>query len=178
MIANQIAGLLTGGVAASLTDYESIATATVGSGGASFVEFTSIPSTYSHLQVRMMFTKSASGYFAGYFNSDSTPSNYDSHYIEGNGTTAGAGRVSDSVLGFFGSSSTIPIGSVWDILDYSSTNKYKTGRSLTGQDQGGGASIVFHSQLWKSTAAINSIKIIPASGTIAQYGSFALYGIK
>ena len=32
--------------------YESIATVTVGSGGAASVEFTSIPSTYTHLQIR------------------------------------------------------------------------------------------------------------------------------
>ena len=54
MIANQIAELLTGGVAASLTDYESIASTTVGSGGSASVTFSSIAGTYSHLQVRFL----------------------------------------------------------------------------------------------------------------------------
>jgi hypothetical protein len=34
------------------TDFESIATVTVGGGGAATVEFTSIPGTYQHLQIR------------------------------------------------------------------------------------------------------------------------------
>ncbi|NCU72421.1 MAG: hypothetical protein EBY66_05360 [Candidatus Fonsibacter lacus] len=34
--------------------YESIATVTVGSGGSSYIEFTSIPATYSHLQIRII----------------------------------------------------------------------------------------------------------------------------
>jgi hypothetical protein len=175
---NNIAATLGGGVPVSLTDYESIATVTVGGGGASSIDFTSIPSTYSHLQVRMMFTKSAAGYFFAYFNSDTSPSNYHSHYLEGNGSTVGAGANSDAALGYLGNSSTVPIGSVLDILDYTNTNKYKTSRALTGQHQGGGASVVFASTLWETTTAINAIKIIPASGTIGQYSSFALYGIK
>jgi hypothetical protein len=49
-----ILGILDSGVAASTNSYESIATVTVGSGGASEVEFTSIPSTYTHLQIRAL----------------------------------------------------------------------------------------------------------------------------
>jgi hypothetical protein len=175
---NNIAALYDSGAPAAVGDFESIQTITVGSGGVSSIEFTSIPSTYKHLQVRMMFTKSANGYFYSYFNGDSTTSNYYSHFIEGNGATVGAGSNADAALGYFGSSSTVPVASVLDILDYGNTNKYKTGRSFTGQYKGGGASIVFGSQLWKSTSAINALKIIPASGTIGQYASFALYGVK
>jgi hypothetical protein len=39
---------------AGTTSYESIAVSTVGSGGASSVSFTSIPGTYSHLQIRYL----------------------------------------------------------------------------------------------------------------------------
>ena len=41
-------------------DFESIATVTVGSGGASSIEFTSIPGTYQHLQVRGLLRQSSS----------------------------------------------------------------------------------------------------------------------
>lgn len=34
------------------TDYDSIATTTVGAGGAASITFSSIPSTYQHLQIR------------------------------------------------------------------------------------------------------------------------------
>ena len=35
-------------------DFESISTVSVGSGGAANVEFTSIPATYTHLQIRSL----------------------------------------------------------------------------------------------------------------------------
>ena len=38
----------------STNSYESIQTVTVGSGGQSTISFTSIPSTYKHLQIRML----------------------------------------------------------------------------------------------------------------------------
>ena len=173
-----ILGILASSMQGVAGDYQSIQTITVGAGGVSSIEFTSIPSTYKHLQVRMMFTKSANGYFYSYFNGDTSPSNYHSHYLEANGATVGAGANSDAAIGYFGSSSTVPIGCVLDVLDYANTNKYKTSKTLTGQYKGGGASIVFSSQLWETTTAINALKVIPASGTIGQYSSFALYGVK
>ena len=49
-----ILGILASSYPAVSTSYESIATVTVGSGGAANVEFTSIPGTYTHLQIRML----------------------------------------------------------------------------------------------------------------------------
>ena len=43
------------------TDYESIATVSVGSGGAADVEFTSIPGTYTHLQIRWIARSARAG---------------------------------------------------------------------------------------------------------------------
>ena len=48
---NNIASMLGVGGAA-IGDYESIATVSVGAGGTSAVEFTTIAGTYSHLQIR------------------------------------------------------------------------------------------------------------------------------
>ncbi len=55
--------------------YESIATVNVGSSGSSFVEFTSIPSTYKHLQIR------ANSRYTGYQNSGAAV------YLQFNGDT-------------------------------------------------------------------------------------------
>ena len=67
-----------------------------------------------------------------------------------------------------------------DILDYENTNKNKTIRSLAGLDlNGSGGRIEFCSSLWMSSAAITSVKVDNfAGGNIAQYSSFALYGVK
>ena len=66
-----------------------------------------------------------------------------------------------------------------DILDYTNTNKFKTTRSFTGRDANGSGWVWFGSSLWKNSAAINTITIIPTIGTgFQQYTQFALYGIK
>ena len=52
MIGNIVAGTFSAGVAPVTSSYESIATVSVGSGGQSSIVFSSIPSTYKHLQLR------------------------------------------------------------------------------------------------------------------------------
>ena len=162
------------------SSYESIATVTVGAGGSSTVSFTSIPSTYTHLQIRTSMQSSLSSYGLMRFNSDSG-SNYTSHFLYGDGSTATATALTSqsSIYALRGSPSTnYYAGTVIDILDYRNTNKYKTTRSLAGNDENGSGYVFFLSGLWLNTNAITDITIITQSGTFAQYSSFALYGIK
>jgi hypothetical protein len=182
MIANQIAGLLTGGVVAPLTDYESIQTVTLGS-SASTISFTSIPGTYKHLQIRA-FARYTTGTETGVkmrINSD-TGSNYAYHELYGTGTGAGAANginqtaISDVI--YINSTASVYGAAVVDILDYADTNKFKTIRSLNGADVNGGGYITFMSGLWRSTSAITNIEMYVAANAMAQYSSFALYGIK
>jgi len=166
------------------SSYESIATVTVGSGGAANAEFTSIPSTYTHLQVRMLVrqTSTSNGYTMR-FNSD-TGSNYTRHLLLGTGSTVVAAAdanygqmyisesaISTSTAGVFGVS-------VCDILDYKNTNKYKTIRTLGGFDNNGNGGVSFSSGLWMNTTAVSTIRVTPDAGNFAQYSQFALYGIK
>jgi hypothetical protein len=70
-----------------------------------------------------------------------------------------------------------------DILDYANTNKFKTIRGLSGWNNNdtvdGNGSVRFISGLWRNTAAITSLKIVPeAAVNFKQYSSFALYGVK
>ena len=67
-----------------------------------------------------------------------------------------------------------------DILDYANTNKYKTFRSLVGSDTNDtNGAVGLASGSWRSTSAITSITLSNnVSGNLAQYSSFALYGIK
>jgi hypothetical protein len=187
MIGNAIAGFLGTGVAASTTAYESIATTTVGSGGSSSVNFSSIPSTYTHLQIRIMARDNRAGNLHSNinmtFNSD-TAANYAQHSLLGNGSTASAAGYANQTEAFAirctGASapaSTFGVG-VIDILDYANTNKFKTVRSLNGNDQNGAGELYLYSDLWRSTSAITSIVLNPVTTPIQQYSSFALYGIK
>jgi hypothetical protein len=66
-----------------------------------------------------------------------------------------------------------------DILDYTSANKNKTVRMLSGVDNNGTGSILFTSILWmNSTDAISSIRFTVNTGNFAEFSKFALYGIK
>jgi hypothetical protein len=70
-------------------------------------------------------------------------------------------------------------GFIVDILDYTSTNKNKTIRCLCGFDANGSGNLGLVSGLWRNSgSAITSLELFPQSGVIAQYSSFALYGIK
>ena len=68
---------------------------------------------------------------------------------------------------------------VIDILDYANTNKYKTVRTLSGDDKNGSGYVVFGSGLWQNTNAVSTITLTNHGATnFQQYSSFALYGIK
>ena len=173
-------------------DYQSIATTTVGAGGSSTVTFSSIPSTYSHLQIRYIARNSGTGdnfiAMKWIFNSDATAV-YSNHYIYGSGavaassaltstTSAGGagllGMIKDNAAGY----NNMFSAGVIDILDYANTNKYKTSRLLGGEDLNGSGRIFLLSSNWQKTTAITQIDLSCETGNFMQYSSFALYGIK
>ena len=182
---NSIVALLESGAGGG-GSYESIATAT-GTGSSGTITFSSIPSTYSSLQIRVMTRSSSTGRnIQVRFNSD-TGANYAEHNLRGNGSTAAAS----------GSASTTSIESGWiatsadatnvmgvsliDVHDYASTTKNKTLRAMSGLDNNGATTnerIYLYSGLWMNTAAINSISIISNSGNWTTSSVFSLYGIK
>lgn len=167
-------------------DYESIATTTVGSGGTANVTFSSIASTWSHLQLRCISRNAYTGGSAGIdnlfiqFNSD-TASNYSAHYLSGNGASASAGAYNADVVYCVtstGGTGTQPFSvQVIDILDYKDTNKYKTVRLLSGADLNGSGTVGLWSGNWRNTNAITSIKIYSNYNWV-ENTQFALYGIK
>lgn len=178
-----ILGILASSVPAAAGDYESIATVTVGSGGAANIEFTSIPGTYTHLQIRFITRFGSVAVFKTTFNSDNG-TNYAWHEIQGNGSSVTANAGSSAAFmygaysnGFSATADTFGAG-VIDVLDYANANKYKTLRMLSGYDANGSGGLQLNSGLWQSTSAITSIKIAPNTSTFQQYSHFALYGIK
>jgi hypothetical protein len=167
--------------------YDSIATTTVGSGGASSITFSSIPSTYTHLQIRGISRNTLAASLATariQINGD-TSANYTVHEIYGDGSTAGAYAATGLTRTSYGNISAASAGanifaaSVIDILDYTNTNKYKTLRMFNGVDLNGSGELDFSSGLWMSTSAITSITLFFSDSTnFTQYSSFALYGIR
>jgi hypothetical protein len=184
---------------AAAASFESIATVSVGSGGSASVTFSSIPSDYTHLQIRLMarFTGDPGGTTDDWFiwlrpNNDSSSSAYTFHELQGRGTSASAygvgtgGGHTGILLNRFPTSialsNTFGVN-VIDVLDYKDTNKYKTFRALGGNDMNFNNSkagvIGIYSGLWLNTNAITSFTLVPGfASNFAQYSHFALYGIK
>jgi hypothetical protein len=161
--------------------YDSIATTTLGSSTAT-ITFSSIPSTYTHLQIRGLALNSSNVDYVLRYNGDSG-SNYRGHVLYSDGATVTAANTFGGTYTgndiAFNSGTTYPIAFVTDILDYTNTNKNTTLRGLYGTDvNGAGGQIAFISGLWVNTSAVTSITITATTGTFSQYSSFALYGIK
>lgn len=163
--------------------YESIATTTLGTATAS-ITFSSIPSTYTHLQIRVLGSMSASGAddLCLRFNSD-TGSNYSAHYLVGNGTSASSGAYTSATFTRAGANAlptaTNTYGAaVIDLLDYANTSKYKTIKALTGNDTNGAGYVALGSGLWQSSTAVTTILLYPFASTFTANTQIALYGIK
>jgi hypothetical protein len=191
MIGNSIAGFLGTGVAVSASSYESIATAT-GTGSAGSITFTSIPSTYKHLQIRSMAkdTNTAGNTTLSVemqLNGD-TGANYAYHELRGDGTSATTNAGSaDTKLIIYNSSlretvATSSMGvSLIDIHDYASTTKNKTVRYMSGVNKNLGTTsdrVSLGSGLWINISAVTSITLIPTQTAFTTTTTFALYGIK
>ena len=181
---NKYDDFLAGNAAYNPSSFYSIATVTTS--GVKTLTFSSIPSTYKALQVRMMalsVTAGAGAYIQ--FNGD-TASNYATHFLSGNGTAVSAGGyATQPSITFSGNgpgapTSTYPYVGIVDIQDYASTSKNKTVRAFTGADNNGATiqhEVDLSSGLWISTAAISSLTIT-ADYNWSAGSTFALYGVK
>jgi len=169
-------------------DFESIATVTVGSGGAASIEFTSIPSTFAHLQIRYLCRGVRSNVredLVLQINSD-TGSNYAYHRLLGYGSVAAADATTSSTYGYTSTISAANLtasifgAGVTDILDYANTSKTTTVRTFGGVDGNGDSNVgVFvTSSLWNNTNAVTSVKLYGFNANLAQHSTAALYGVK
>jgi hypothetical protein len=163
--------------------FESIATNLLAS-NTQTVTFSSIPSTYKHLQLRIRGNSNGGPKIR--YNSSST--GYSEHYLQGQGSAASAGgSTGNSEWGPFGSLISGGGGGLSgqenfyliDIQDYASTSKNKVARAASGFDANGSGYIKLGSSLWANTAAINAIEINSDTGSVWYAGTvFSLYGIK
>ena len=170
---------------------ESIATVTVGSGGASSIEFTSIPGGFQHLQVRLIArtnrSTAAEDALGLRFNGDTGATKYAIHVLSGNGSSASA-SASASVnltVGAIATGNTATSSNfgcaVIDILDYANTSKTTVVRAFTGYDDGpltvGKAEV--RSGLWNDTSAVTSITLASTiASSYLQHSTAALYGLR
>lgn len=171
--------------AGQLGSFESIATVAVGSGGQAEIDFTNIPTTFKHLQIRYIARGTRNAADVSFnFRLNGATTGYAWHRLIGTGTAAESGSGTNAtaidlndIPAATATASSFGAGII-DILDYADTNKNTTTRALFGRDLNGSGMINFQSGLYNATTAVTSIKFRNGEGNFAQHSSFALYGIK
>jgi hypothetical protein len=167
--------------------YTLIASSTVGSGGAASIDFTSIPSTYTDLLVKVSARSSQAATNDAaycYFNGVST--SYSNRFLYGTGSAAGSGTNTTGIYlaPINGDSSTAStFGNLeFYIPNYTSTTTAKSVNVDGVQETNASSSFMaINAGLWNpgTQVAINSITIYPATGpNWLQYSTAYLYGIK
>jgi hypothetical protein len=150
---------------------------------AATVTFSSIPSTYKHLQIRFT-ARHTSGTTSttvlARLNGD-TGANYAWHRLRGNGSSvSSAGTNGETSLEITqapgsGTASNIFSAGIIDILDFSSTTKNTTVRTLAGYP-GTESYATLNSGLWLNTATVSSVSLISNGTSFAVASRFSLYG--
>jgi hypothetical protein len=164
-----------------------IAGQTASGGAVGTITFSSIPQTFTHLQIRCVAKSGVPFQNADQmgirFNGDTTQANYSFHQLDGNGSAVdvygSGGLYTWTVMTTAGTSPANLWGSgIIDVLDYSNANKNKTVRTFSGHDQNGAGRVGLRSGTWFSTAAITSFSMVFQTGAGIVDGSrFDLYGI-
>ncbi len=161
-----------------------------GTGSSGTITFSSIPSTYQHLQLRWIARDtSATASFESILirYNGVTSTSYGYHYIEANGSTvsaAGTGFTDTSwnlgnAMARGGLTAGIMGVGIIDIHDYASTTKLKTSRAIVGGDRNAANGYIeLYSSLFNSTSALSSITLTSGGSNYATTTSFALYGMK
>jgi len=163
--------------------YTLISSVTVGSGGASSIDFTSIPATYTDLLVKMSTRAVATSNFPNTrvrFNSDSG-SNYTYRRLYGTGVAAGSDTATETgamIANTNGSDSTANTFAITDfyIPNYLSSNQKAIGAETASENNGTTAYIFAMADIWTGTTAITSMSIY-SDYNFAQYSTAYLYGI-
>ena len=154
---------------------------TVGAGGAASMEFTSIPSTYTDLLVKVSARTNRAAPVDGVniaFNGST--SNFTGRYLESDGSSAYSGtstRIAASAVGNTATASTFGNSDIYIPNYTSSNNKSFSGDTVT-ENNATPALADLIAGLWSNSAAITSIALTPLIGTtFDQYSTAYLYGV-
>ena len=160
---------LAGNTAYSPAAFESIATAT-GTGSSNAITFSSIPQTYTSLQIRIFGkdTRNSTQYSVDGYITLNSVTTYGQHYLRGDGTSASSSGGSNTVIILPNAIATsrsgmTSIGSaaIIDIHDYTNASRNKTVRAFGGVDTNGvGAyGVYLASGVSVNTAAVTSVTL-------------------
>jgi hypothetical protein len=163
------------------TSWTAIASVTVGSGGSSTIDFTSIPATYTDLFMQVSARNTTNNYWASIKFNNST-ANFRIITIQGTGSSVSqnadnsgtyamnpvASTMTANTFGSGGFYVTNYAGSTNKAFSFDATQENNSTESYWGVSAG----------LWSNTAAINQITLTSGGTAFAQYSTATLFGIK
>lgn len=165
--------------------YIPIATVTVGAGGATNIDFTSIPQTYTDLSLfvssRSTFTVNPQAALYISFNGNSSSSNYSQKRLEGDGASVNSYSTTTAVA-LWG---TVPANSatantfgnsLFYMPNYATTAYKSISADGMGENNVTNAYSALTSILIADTTPISAIKLA-TDGNFTQYSTATLYGI-
>jgi len=165
------------------TTYKAIATVTVGAGGASTIEFTSIPNTYTDLLLKLCARGTSNAGAAGnvgYLKPNGSTSNLTRRILYGTGSAVGSDTGTDWAYYVTPSDHTASTFGNTEIYipNYTSSNNKSASFDSVSENNGTTAYAMLSAGLWSNTSVISSLTLSLAAGNFAQYSTATLYGIK
>ena len=160
-----------------------ISTVTVGSGGASSIDFNNIPQIYTDLKLVLSLRSTISTYTNDDFqiNINGLSTNQASRYLQANGTSATGSTVArwGGLVPADGSTTASIFGHAEIYIPNYTSSSYKVSLTESVNENNANESyFIFKGQLWSSNDAINRLTIVCADGLFKQYSTATLYGIK
>jgi hypothetical protein len=162
--------------------FTKIASVTVGAGGSSSISFSSIPSTYTDLCLKVSLRSDASRInddLLVSFNGSTSSRSWK--FLEGNGSSASSASGTDGRFSTFdgatATANTFGNAELY-IPNYASSNYKSVSIDTVTENNATSAYTEIEAALWSNTAAITSITMTLGFGTVfVQYSTATLYGI-
>lgn len=159
-----------------------IASVTVGAGGSSTIDFTSIPSTYTDLCLKLSARSTSAGAEAAIIEFNGSTTGFSGKRLAGEGT---GGATTDTLTNIRAAintaadtSSTFSNGEFY-VPNYAGSANKSVSLDMVLENNATAAVQSLVAGLWSNTAAITSIKLsLNAGGSFVQYSTATLYGIK
>ena len=160
--------------------YTLIASSTVSGATAASISFTSIPSTYTDLCLKISARTNAAGWdnMVLQFNGSST--GYTYRFMNGNGSATSSSSGSSSVIGltdYSGATANTFGNAEIYIPNYAGSNNKSYSGDFATENNATTAYAELWANLWSNSSAISSIAIT-AGGSFVQYTTAYLYGVK
>ncbi len=161
--------------------FTQIGTAQVaGAGGATSLDFTSIPNTYTDLVLKVSARSTTTSDWVTLKFNGST-SGYTNRHLQGTGSSAGSFAQTTYEYAMINNqsastSNTFSSSEVY-IPNYAGSTNKSYSIDTAGEANGTAAFMELNAQLWSNTAAITSISITSLAGSLAQYTTAYLYGV-